>query len=102
MAEGTLRVGIVGVGNNATVHHVPAFQRLPQVELVTCCAASLPRAQLSAHRLEILKVYADVGIMIWAEHLDAVTICSPNDAPIRTCWTPSMSTRMCYAKNIWR
>jgi predicted dehydrogenase len=34
MAEGTFRVGIVGAGNNAAVHQVPAYQRLPQVELV--------------------------------------------------------------------
>jgi len=34
MAEGTFREGIVGVGNNAAVHHVPAYQRLLQVDLV--------------------------------------------------------------------
>ena len=80
MAEGTFRVGIVGVGNNAAVHHVPAYQRLPQVALVACCATSLPRARLGAQRLGIPKAYADVGTMTRTEGLDAVSICSPNDA----------------------
>ena len=80
MAERRLRVGIVGVGNNAATHHIPAYRRLPQVELTACCATSLPRAQLGAERLGIPKAYADVGTMIRAEGLDAVSICSPNDA----------------------
>ena len=41
MAIGTVRVGIVGVGNNAAPHRGPAYQRLPQVELTVCCATLL-------------------------------------------------------------
>ena len=80
MPAGTLRVGIVGVGNNATTHHVPAYRLLPHVELIACCATSLSRAQAGAQRLGLPKAYADVGTMIRAEGLDAVSICSANDA----------------------
>jgi predicted dehydrogenase len=80
MAERTLRVGIVGVGNNAATHHVPAYRLLPNVELVACCATSLSRAQAGAQRLGLPKAYADVGTMIQAESLDAVSVCSTNDA----------------------
>jgi len=73
-------VGIVGVGNNAATHHMPAYRLLPNVELIACCATSVSRAQGGAHRLGLLKAYADVGTMIRAEGLDAVSICSPNDA----------------------
>jgi predicted dehydrogenase len=80
MAAGTFRVGIVGVGNNAAVHHVPAYWQLPQVDLVACCGTSLPRAQFGAQRPGIPNPYDNVGTMIRAEGLDAVSICSPNDA----------------------
>ena len=80
MAERRLRVGIVGVGNNAATHHVPAYRLLPNVELIACCATSLSRAQAGAKRLGLPKAYADVETMIRAESLDAVSICSPNDA----------------------
>ena len=80
MAEPTLRVGIVGVGNNAVTHHAPAYRLLPNVELIACCATSLSRAQAGAKRLGIPKAYADVGTMIRAESLDAVSVCSTNDA----------------------
>jgi predicted dehydrogenase len=80
MADRALRVGIVGVGNNAATHHVPAYRLLPSVEVVACCATSLPHAQAGAKRLGIPKAYADVAMMIRTEGLDAVSICSPNDA----------------------
>lgn len=80
MADRTLRVGIIGVGNNAATHHVPAYRLLPNVALMACCATSLLRAQAGAQRLGLPKAYADVGTMIRAESLDAVSICSPNDA----------------------
>ncbi len=50
------------------------------MELIACCATSLSRPQAGAQRLGIPKAYADVGTMIRTESLDAVSICSPNDA----------------------
>lgn len=80
MSDRRLRVGIVGVGNNATTHHVPAYRLLSQVELLACCTPSLARAEEGAKRLGIPNAYTDVGTMIRAEGLDAVSVCSPNDA----------------------
>jgi predicted dehydrogenase len=79
VAEG-LRVGIVGVGNNAATHHLPAYRLLPNVEVAACCATTPERAQAGAVRLGIPKAYTDVDAMIRGEKLDAVSICSTNDA----------------------
>ena len=75
-----LRIGIVGVGNNAATHHLPAYRLLSNVEVVACCATTPERAQAGAVRLGIPKAYTDVGAMIRGERLDAVSICSTNDA----------------------
>jgi predicted dehydrogenase len=80
MSQGLLRVGIVGVGNNAASHHLPAYRLLPSIEVAACCATTPARAQAGAERLGIPKAYTDVGTMIRAERLDAVSICSTNDA----------------------
>ena len=80
MSDRRLRVGIVGVGNNAATHHVPAYRLLPQVELAACCATTSVRAQAGAERLGLPKAYTDVSTMIETEGLSAVSICSTNDA----------------------
>jgi predicted dehydrogenase len=80
MADHRLRVGLVGVGNNATTHHLPAYRLLSEVEMAACCATSLDRARAACQRLDIPAAYDDVTTMIRLERLDAVSICSTNDA----------------------
>lgn len=102
MAIGTVRVGIVGVGNNAAPHRGPAYQRLPQVELTVCCATLLPRAEVGAQRLGIAKACADVGTMIRMQELDVVSICVPNDAHSQKALNAPTPARTSCAKSPWR
>jgi predicted dehydrogenase len=80
MAEQRLRLGLVGVGNNAANHHLPAYRLLPEVEVAACCATSPERARAASQRLGIPGSYDDAATMIRSERLDAVIVCSTNDA----------------------
>ena len=35
--EEAIRIGIVGAGANTRLHHIPGFQALPGVEVVSVC-----------------------------------------------------------------
>jgi predicted dehydrogenase len=80
MGEATIRLGLIGVGNNAVNHHLPAYRQLPGVEVAACCATSMDRAQAAARRLGIPAAYDDVATMIHQAQLHAVCVCSSNDA----------------------
>jgi len=83
MSDKVLRLGLVGAGNNAAHHHLPAYRTIPGVEVAACCATTLERAEAGARRMEIPHAYSDVTRMIREAALDAVCICSTNDAHYR-------------------
>ncbi|MCQ2403006.1 MAG: Gfo/Idh/MocA family oxidoreductase [Lentisphaeria bacterium] len=74
-----LRVGFIGTGNISS-SHIAAYAMMPETEIVAGC-------DIKPERLEWFKkqpgcqnaaVYADYNMMLKAEKLDIVDVCTPN------------------------
>jgi predicted dehydrogenase len=73
-----LRVGLIGSGFIAKQKHLPAWQRLgTKAQVVALCDPQVAQAEELAKAHRIPKVYGDVQVMLQAERLDVVDICSP-------------------------
>ncbi|CAN5648438.1 Gfo/Idh/MocA family oxidoreductase [soil metagenome] len=74
----TLRVGVVGAGFGARVH-VPAFAKIPGVEVVALCGIDSEMLQQAAREHQIRLVYDDYLQMLDSGEIDAVTLAVPPD-----------------------
>ncbi|MGE3537584.1 MAG: Gfo/Idh/MocA family protein [Candidatus Tectimicrobiota bacterium] len=70
----TVRIGIVGAGNNTRTRHIPGLQAIPGVELVSVCNRSRESSQRVADAFGIPKVYENWRDLIAADDIDAVVI----------------------------
>ena len=73
MAE-TIRIGIVGAGANTRRHHIPNFQSLPDVEIVSVCNRSRESSERVAEEFNIPEVYDDWEELVEADDTDAICI----------------------------
>jgi len=73
-----LRIGVIGAGAIATRGHLPAFKKLPDVEVIALCDTAVERAQAVAVQFAIPGVYADYRDLLAVSSIDAVTIALPN------------------------
>jgi len=71
-----IRVAIAGAGM-VTRHHLLAWGKLPQVEVVAICARHLENAQSRAAEFSIPAAYDDVAAMLDREKPDALDIATP-------------------------
>jgi predicted dehydrogenase len=71
-----IKVAIAGAGM-VTRHHLLAWGRLPQVEVVAICARHLENAQARAAEFNIQSAYDDVSLMLDREKPDALDIATP-------------------------
>jgi predicted dehydrogenase len=80
VADGAkLRVGLIGAGGIANGAHIPGYRACrEQVDLVACADVNLPTAEKTAREQGIPGVYASYEEMLAKEHLDAVSVCTPN------------------------
>jgi predicted dehydrogenase len=76
MVDGSLRVGVIGVGFGTQVQ-IPAFQS-EGVEVVAVCARREERARDAAGRFGIPQVFTDYRRMLEVADLDAVSVVSPH------------------------
>ena len=76
MAEGRLRVGVVGTGFG-TALQIPGFQAYPRTEVVAVVSAQAERARAAAERFGIAHAYTDYEAFLDQPDLDAVSITSP-------------------------
>lgn len=70
----TIRVGIVGAGQNACKTHIPNLQALEGVEIVEVANRSAESAQKVADRFKIPRVRADWRDVVQSSAVDAVVI----------------------------
>jgi predicted dehydrogenase len=70
-----LRVAFVGCGGIATRQHAPAYQKLPQVEIVAGCDVVAEKAQAFAGEFAC-RPYADYVEMLERERPDIVDVCT--------------------------
>ena len=71
-----IRVAIAGAGM-VTRHHLRAWHKLPQVEVVAICARHLANAKSRAAEFNIPAAYDDVAAMLDRSQPDALDIATP-------------------------
>ncbi|MFQ5746356.1 MAG: Gfo/Idh/MocA family protein [Gemmatimonadota bacterium] len=73
-------MAVVGAGSAAQVVHLPILMRLPGVSVTGLVETNQVKAETIAERFSIPAIAGSVGELPEAEALDAVLVCSPNDA----------------------
>ncbi|MBD0286406.1 MAG: Gfo/Idh/MocA family oxidoreductase [Flavisolibacter sp.] len=74
-----LKVAIIGAGQVAQNHHIPAFQSFDSVEITALCGRDLAKAKNTAQQFNIQKWYDNVEQLFAENVFDMVSICSPNN-----------------------
>jgi predicted dehydrogenase len=69
-----VRVGIVGLGENTRLRHVPGLRGCPQVEIVGVCNRTDESSQRAAQRHGIPRVFATWHDLVNDDQIDAVVI----------------------------
>ncbi len=70
----TLRIGLIGAGDNTRKMHIPGFQKLTDVELVSVVNRSPESSQRVADEFGIAKTAPSVEALLADEDVDAVCI----------------------------
>ncbi len=74
MSSASIRVGVIGAGNNTRVRHIPGLQAIEGVEFVSVCNRSRESAQKVADTFQIPTIYEDWRELVAADNIDAVVI----------------------------
>ena len=74
MSELPIRVGVVGAGNSAVKTHIPRFQSIEGVEVVSVSNRTRESSQRAADRLGIPKVYDHWPDLVASDEINAVFI----------------------------
>ena len=74
MADDIIRIGFVGAGGNTTLRHIPGFQAIEGVELVSVANRSVASGQRIADQYGIPEVYDNWVDLIEADDTDAICI----------------------------
>ena len=78
MSEKQYKAAVIGAGMVPVRGHIPAYQRLPNVQVVAVVDIKEERAQQVAKELGIPRAYADYREMLQKEAPDLVSVCTPN------------------------
>ena len=74
MANDPIRIGIVGAGANTKLRHIPGFQAIDGVEVVSVCNRSRESGRTVADQFNIPTVYDHWQELLEDESLNAVCI----------------------------
>ena len=74
MSETPIKVGVVGAGNSAIETHIPRFQSIEGVEVVSVSNRTRESSQCTADRLGIPKVYDHWPDLVASDEINAVFI----------------------------
>lgn len=74
-----VQIGIIGAGAFGE-SHIVAYKSLPHVNLAAVCDANPARAREMADRFHIPRSYTDYNQLLDETPLDAVSICTPEEA----------------------
>ncbi|NLO82542.1 MAG: Gfo/Idh/MocA family oxidoreductase [Clostridiales bacterium] len=80
MDKNKVKVAIIGAGNIAQSAHIPSYKKLNDVEILGVCDINLDRARDVANRYDIKYVSDKYQEILDIEEIDAVSICTTNDA----------------------
>jgi UDP-N-acetylglucosamine 3-dehydrogenase len=73
-----IRLGLIGCGTIAEEEHLPAFATMADVEIAALADIDARRLAYMGDKYCVAARYRDYRAMLAAEHLDAVSICTPN------------------------
>lgn len=73
-----VRVGVIGLGQIALKAHLPGYAKTPGCQLTAIHSLREGHAKRVATRYGIPYIYKDWKRMLESDHLDAVSICTPN------------------------
>ena len=74
MADETIRIGLVGAGDNTKLRHIPGFEELDGVEIISVANRSRASGQRVADEYRIPVVYDSWQELIGADDTDAICI----------------------------
>jgi len=74
----TWKAGVIGCGSIAQYMHLPGYAKCPGISLVAACDPVAARRREARAFAEGLRTYADYRRMLASEHLDVVSVSSPN------------------------
>ena len=74
MPENKIRVGFIGAGGNTKLKHIPGFQKIEGVELVSVANRSLESGQKISAEFGIPNVYSNWQELLEADDCDAICI----------------------------
>lgn len=74
-----VKVGVIGVGRMGT-RHARVYSQLPHTELLALADPDLEQAKAVAEELGVHRVYADYRELLLLPEVQAVSICTPDDA----------------------
>ncbi|MDQ1256573.1 MAG: Gfo/Idh/MocA family oxidoreductase [Candidatus Hydrogenedentes bacterium] len=77
-ADSVLRAGVIGAGAIAQACHLPGYDRSSHAHLVAFADPEPARHKEMARLYPALKGYAHFKDMLANEHLDVVSVCTPN------------------------
>lgn len=74
MTDDTIRIGFIGAGDNTRSRHIPGFQAIDGVELVSVCNRSRESSQRVADQFGIPLVYDNWVDLVEDDNTDAICI----------------------------
>ena len=74
MGASSVRIGLIGAGKNTRERHIPGFQAIEGVEVVSVCNRSRESGQRVADQFGIPKVFEDWWDVVEDDEIDAVCI----------------------------
>ena len=74
MGVESVRIGLIGAGKNTRDRHIPGFQAIEGVEVVSVCNRSRESSQRVADQFGIPKVFEDWWDVVGDDEIDAVCI----------------------------
>lgn len=77
--ERKLKVGIIGTGSISR-EHIESYLKNPRVELYAFCDINAEQLRIMGERYAITRLYTDKEEMLGLEELDAVSVCTWNNA----------------------
>lgn len=74
-----IRIGIIGAGHIAQVVHIPIWQQINEVQIVSICDKVKPKAKWVAEKFKIGSFCTDPEELFKSNEIDAIDICTETD-----------------------
>jgi predicted dehydrogenase len=70
----TIRIGLVGAGGNTKSRHIPGFNKMDGIQLLSVANRSIKSSRLIVEEFNVLETAKNWNVVIEDERIDAVCI----------------------------